>query len=178
VKNKVHKRMTAKLSAYYKFKGAIHVIIDSSKWIAAISIALMMLLTTADIILRFFHHPITGSYEIVGFLGALFASFSLSYTAVMGLHISVDFAVKKLSLKVRNKIELFNHIVSAILFGLISWQSIKYGISLKVANEVSLTLKIPTYPFAFGIAVGCAILSLFLILKSMEIIFEKFDKQA
>jgi hypothetical protein len=52
-------------------------------WIAMVSVVLMMTLTVADVVLRLFRSPITGTYEIVGLLGAIFVSFSLAWQAVL-----------------------------------------------------------------------------------------------
>jgi hypothetical protein len=65
-------------------------------WVSAAAVAGMVVLTCMDIILRLFRHPIPGTYEMVGFLGAVFAAFALGYTSVNRGHIAVDFLVQKL----------------------------------------------------------------------------------
>jgi TRAP-type C4-dicarboxylate transport system permease small subunit len=83
-------------------------------------------------------------------------------------HIAVDFLVKKLSQKIQDIIYCIHTLVSTGLFGLIAWQSIWYALDLKANGEVSSTLQISTYPFVFGIAIGCFMLCLVLSAQFVE----------
>jgi hypothetical protein len=49
------------------------------------------------------------------------------------------------------------------LFIIIGWNLFKYGANLYKAGEVSLTLQMPFYPFAYGVGVCCFIECLVLI---------------
>ncbi len=44
-------------------------------WIAAGAIFLMMMVTTVDVVARFFRISVPGAYETIGFLGALAIAF-------------------------------------------------------------------------------------------------------
>ena len=57
-------------------------------WVAGVSILVMMLLTCADVVLRFFRHPIPGTYEIVGLMGTVGVAFALAYTTAQQGHIA------------------------------------------------------------------------------------------
>lgn len=160
----------------FSFEKLLIVLTNRLNWIAAVSIVAMMLLTTADVILRYFRHPVPGTYEIVGLLGAVVISFSLAYTSVEKGHIAVDFLVQKFSEKVQAMITAVTTFFSSILFALITWQSIRLAFDLKHAGEVSMTLQMPVYPFVFGIAIGCGLLFLVLLndfLKSLNRILAK-----
>lgn len=134
-------------------------------WLSAASVVVMMLLTCSDVVLRFFRHPIPGTYEMVGFTGAILVSFSLAHTSIKRGHIAVDFLVTKFSPKVQLIVDRVNSVICAVLFGLISWQSVFYALDTKNAGEVSMTLQMPIFPFIFGIAAGCGILSIVLVLR-------------
>lgn len=136
--------------------------------VAAGAIVIMMLLTCADVVLRLFGRPILGTYEMVGFLGTVIIAFALAYTSIERGHIAVEILMERLPAKVQNAIEGFNNLIGAGLFLLIAWQSSVYGWDLKTSGEVSLTLAIPTYPFVYGIAAGCAILTLVLAAESIR----------
>jgi len=131
-------------------------------WIASLIVITMMLLTCIDVILRFLRCPIPGVYETVGLLGAIFVSFSLANTSMTHSHIAVDFLVKKLSPKIQDMIYCIHTLIATVLSGLIAWQSIWYALELKSNGEVSPTLQISTYPFVFGVAIGCILLCLVL----------------
>lgn len=143
---------------------------------AGIAVVVMMLLSTADVVLRFFGRPITGAYEIVGFLGILVVSFALARTSMEKGNIAVDILVNLFPRRVQAVITLCNHLVGAVLFGLISWQSLMYGLELKRSGEVSLTLGMPVYPFALGIAVGCGLLTLSLFAESLSAVGKAAQK--
>jgi TRAP-type C4-dicarboxylate transport system permease small subunit len=139
-------------------------------WLAAGSVTAMMFLTVSDVVLRLFRHPVPGTYEIVGFLGAVFVSFSLAYTSVQKGHIAVEFLVEKLSGTAQRVVELTTTLVCALLFAAVSWQSVLYGDSLRATGEVSLTVQIPLYPFVYGMSVGCGLLSLVLFMRCFAIL--------
>jgi len=138
--------------------------------VASVSVILMMLLTCADVILRYFRCPIPGTYEMVGLLGSIFVSFSLAKTSLDNGHIAVDFFFQKLPVPARKVIEFFNTLICAILFGLIACYSFIYAVDLRRTGEVSMTLQIPVYPFVLGISLGCAMLSIVLILQLAKIV--------
>src|SRR5690606_23085342 len=94
---------------------------EKANWIAAAALILMMLLTTLDVVLRLFKNSIPGTYEIIGLLGAVVASFALGYTSVEKGHIAVDFLVMRFSPRVQALAGAVNALVAAVLFGLITW---------------------------------------------------------
>ena len=136
---------------------------ENANWISAVILLGMMLLTSADVVLRFFQHPIPGTYEIIGMLSSAVISFSLGYTSVARGHIAVDLLVKKLSRGKQQLVETLNAIAATVLFAVVTWQAMCHGVVLMQTGEVSLTVKLPLYPFAFGVAAGCALLCIVLI---------------
>ncbi len=131
-------------------------------WLAAGAILVMMLLTCADVVLRLFRHPIPGAYELVGLMGTVGVSFALAYTTAKKGHIMVEFLTNRMPKKVQSIVAAASEFFSAILFGIIAWQSALYTLDLKRTGEVSLTIEIPIYPFAFSITIGCLLVSLIL----------------
>ena len=136
--------------------------------VAAAAVVIMMVLTCADVILRFFRHPIPGTYEMVGLLGAIVVSFSLAHTSVMRGHISVEFIVQKLPKTAQIVIDGINSLLGTALFGLITWQSMLYASNLMHTGEVSLTLQMPIYPFVYGIAIGSGMLCVVLLTDFLQ----------
>lgn len=149
----------------YKINRYVNSISLILNWISAASVVCMMLLTCSDVILRFFRHPIPGTYEIVGFLGTILVSFSLAHTSLERGHIAVDFLVSKLSQKAQTHVDRLNTLICTALFSLITWQSFIFALNTKNNGEVSMTLQMPVYPFIFGISVGCGMLCIILTLR-------------
>lgn len=136
--------------------------------LGALAILAMMLLICTDVILRMFRMPIPGTYEVVGFLGALFVSFSLAQTSRDKGHIAVDFLMRKLPATVQFVVYSINELVSSVLFSLITWQMFVYADRLRQSGEVSMTLQIPIFPIYYGIAAGCGLLSVWLIFSFVK----------
>ncbi|MCP4756347.1 MAG: TRAP transporter small permease [Proteobacteria bacterium] len=141
---------------------------SGANWISAAMIILMMVLTATDVVLRYFRHPIPGTYEIVGFLSALAISFALAFTAMEKGHIAVEFLVNKLPPRMQSATDVVNNLLASVLFGLIAWQSVLHGLRLMEKGEVSATLLIPVYPFVFGVAAGSALLCLVLFFDFLK----------
>jgi len=124
-------------------------------WLAAGAILAMMLITCLDVVLRLFRHPIPGTYELVGLMGTVGVSFALAYTTLKGGHITVEFLTNRMPKRVRYSVIAAGEFFSAVLFGILAWQSTLYALDLKQVGEVSLTIEVPVYPFVFSIAFGC-----------------------
>lgn len=132
-------------------------------YIAGWALVGMTGLTCADVVLRAFRRPILGTYEIVGFLGAVVISFALAETTLKRGHVAVEALVKHLPLKVQGVIYFITHLLSLFLFGLITYECWIYARDLKASGEVSLTLKIPFYPIMYGIACSAIMVCLILL---------------
>jgi TRAP-type C4-dicarboxylate transport system permease small subunit len=123
--------------------------------IAGVSLSFLMCLTIGDVILRIFKKPIVGTYELVAFSGAVVIGFSLPFTSWARGHVYVDFLISKFSQRARNIINVVTRCLVIWLFLMIGWNLIDYGMDLRKSGEVSLTLRIPFYPVAYGIGICC-----------------------
>jgi TRAP-type C4-dicarboxylate transport system permease small subunit len=146
-----------------KLERWVHSATKSISYIAGVAVMIMMLLTCADVVLRLFGHPIPGTYELIGFLGAILISFSMAYTSIERSHIAVEILVERLPRRVQSALEGIISLISCFLFGIITRQCQIYTLDLKQSGEISLTLGIPVYPVVAGIALGCGFLCLVLL---------------
>jgi TRAP-type C4-dicarboxylate transport system permease small subunit len=138
--------------------------------VAAIAIVAMMSLTCADVVLRLFRKPVPGTYEIVSFLGAVAVSFAIAHTSAEKGHVAVNLIVRILPKRVQGIIESIVSISGIILFALIAWQSVLYGMDCQRTGEVSLTLQLPFYPVIYGVALGAAAVCLVLLVDLVNAI--------
>jgi TRAP-type C4-dicarboxylate transport system permease small subunit len=143
--------------------------------IAGISLTFLMLLTIADVILRAFRTPVVGTYELVAFSGAVVIGFSLPLTSWMRGHIFVDFFILKFSQRGRDIFNIATRCVVIVLFLLIGWNLIKYGMDLQKSGEVSLTLQMPFYPVAYGVGACCFVQCLVLVCDIVKISGGKYE---
>jgi TRAP-type C4-dicarboxylate transport system permease small subunit len=143
--------------------------------IAGISLTFLMLLTVMDVILRALKRPIVGTYELVAFSGAVVIGFAVPLTSWLRGHIFVDFFILRFSQKVRNIFNITTRCLVIVLFFLIGWNLIKYGMDLQQSGEVSLTLQMPFYPVAYGVAVCCFVQCLVLICDVIKIFGGEYE---
>jgi TRAP-type C4-dicarboxylate transport system permease small subunit len=86
-------------------------------------------------------------------------------------HIAVEILVERLPQRAQLAIDAFGNLMGMLLFGLIAYQAFIYALDIRKSGEVSLTLQLPPYPFILGIAAGCALLALLLMVdfaKSLQ----------
>ncbi len=143
--------------------------------IGGVSLAFIMFLTVADIILRSFRRPIVGTFEIVAFSGAVVIGFSVPFTSWMRGHVYTDFVIVKFSQKTRSIFHIFTRCLGIVLFFLIGWNLIKYGMDLHKAGEVSATLTLPFYPVAYGLGISCFVQCLVLGCDLVKIFGGKYE---
>ena len=132
-------------------------------WVAGAAIVAMMILTCADVVLRYFRRPIPGTYELVCFLGAVAVAFAMAYTTIKKGHVSVSFVVELFPQKIQDIIACLTTSFGLCLFVFVTWQSMVYANDLRLSNEVSLTLELPFYPFVYGIGFSAAVVCLILL---------------
>jgi len=128
----------------------------------------MIFLTCANIFLRTIWVPIQGTYELMGYVGAVLTAFALGYTQLRRGHISVDLVVMAFSPKVQKILEGVNAFICMAFFALVAWRITRIGTTLWQTGEVTETLRIVYYPFVYGVALGCASLSLIFLTNLIQ----------
>jgi TRAP-type C4-dicarboxylate transport system permease small subunit len=123
--------------------------------IAGVALAGIMFLTVADVFLRLFKIPIVGTYEIVSLLGAVVIGFAIPQTTIERGHVLMDFLTGRLSFGGQQVLHLVTRLLAISIFFIIGWNLFNLGNDLMSTGQVSLTLKLPEYPVAYGIAFCC-----------------------
>ena len=130
---------------------------------AGMALVAMTALTCIDVILRFFGHPILGTYEVVGLLGAILNAFALPETTRQRGHVRVEVLVSRFPKRIRRLISAFTYLLGILLFLFIGYAGFQYGLELKKGHEVSMTLQIPLYPIVYAISLAAVMVSLVLV---------------
>ncbi len=149
------------------------IVLKSSRvlqWIAGASLVFLMVLTICDVLLRTMFSaiphaagfdflrswikPIPGTYELVGFAGGIAIGLAMPFTSWVRGHVFVDTFLTPLPKRVQMGIHITTRLMSAGLFLLLGWNLIRFGLDLRASGEVSLTLQLPFYPIAFGLALA------------------------
>lgn len=144
-----------------KFLDQLDLILSRGLMIAGgIAILALMILATGNVVLRFFHIPYSGCYEIVSFLGAVVTAAALGYTQRNRDHIIVDILSEKFPPTIRRIVDAISYLIVAVFFAVIARQTLLWGLKIQESGELSETLKIVYHPFIFGVALGFAFLAL------------------
>lgn len=152
-------------------------------WVAGVGLVGMLGLVVADIIgiklaqagVPFFR-PIPGGIEIVSFLGVVVTAFAIAYTQVLRGHIKVEFVVMRLPKRLQAVIAAFVCLLGLTLFVLLAWRSVDYGLSLQTTGTVSMTQRIPFYPFVHAIAFCCIPVCLLLLVEFLRSVTKAVKK--
>lgn len=115
----------------------------------------MILVTLADIVMRFCGRPIIGAYEIVAFLGVAVIALALPRASFLKTHVYVDFLTEKLSVKSKKVLRIVTRLIIFCMFLVASWYFILMGKSYMETKTVTMSLKVPFYPVIFALAASC-----------------------
>jgi len=138
-------------------------------WVAGTGLVAMLVLTFADVIaVKVFKAPIPGAIEMVSFLSVVVIAFAIGYTQQLKGHIQVEFFVSRLPVRLRSVIGILISIAGIVLFALLAWRSFEYARVLQLSGEVSMTQRIPFYPFVYAIAFCCIPVCMQLIVELLD----------
>lgn len=153
-----------------RFSRSTRIFSNTLNAMGAALLSLMMLLTVVDVILRYLGRPITGTFELTAFAGALVTGFALAQTSLDGAHVNVDILVEVVSARKKKILFIFNRLLGIGVFGLLTWGLFVKGNELYSAGEVSLTLHVPYYPVAYGLSLCCLGESLVLLSDMFKVV--------
>jgi len=135
-------------------------------YFAITATALMMFLTTADVIMRrVFDQPILGSYEISKVLLVILIFSGVAYVQTFKGHVSVDSVTRFYPRTLKIIKSGLADLLSMLIVGLISWQSVLYGIEMFRQGETFVLLNMVVSPFIFIVAFGSFILFLVILVQ-------------
>ena len=137
----------------------------------------MIMLTCANIGFRLVWVPISGTFELMGYSGAIVTAFALGYTQMKRGHISVDVLTGTFSPKVKTVLRTINTAVCLVFFIIATWQITNLATILWKTGEITETLRIVYYPFSYGVALGCAVLSLVFLIDLVKLLFPDKEEQ-
>lgn len=138
--------------------------------IAAVILVFLMLLACGNMLFRAVWVPIKGTFELMGFFGAVVTAFALGQTQMQKGHIAVTVLEGRFSPAVERFLDGLSHLICSVFFGLIAWRTSVWAFSLIETGELSETLRIIYYPFAFAVALGNLILALVLLVDFLQVL--------
>ena len=155
----------------------IEKLIGLVKFLGGIALVGMMVLTTVDVIFRYFGHPIFGAVEIVTFLATILLACAMPMTHAEKGHVGVDLVVRLLSRRGQAVNDTITGLLAFIFFVLVCWQCTLYGQTMKRTGEVSMSLEFPNYLFVYVVAAAFGVLCLVIFVELMNNIRTIFRKK-
>ena len=139
-------------------------------WMAGFFLVIMIVLTCANIFLRIVWTPIKGTFELMGFFGAIVTAFALGYTQMKRGHTGIDVVDGLFSEKIQNIVSGINYFICMIFFAITGWQMARWATVLWRTGEVTETLRIAFYPFTYGVAFSCFVLALVMLIDLLKLL--------
>lgn len=144
----------------------VSVFIKVFAFIATAALALAMLLTSADVILRyFFNSPIPGTYELVELTMGIFSPVAIMYCVWKKEHISVDIIFDRLPKAVQHFSVGLTLAIQFCITGLLTYQSIALVRELIVQQTNTPILALPYWPIGCVIGFAFAFMLLIYVLQ-------------
>lgn len=150
------------------FERIVNFLTHISDRIAQLAVMAMLFLIVGNILSRVVWKPILGTYDIAGFIGAILVSFALGHCAIKKGHIQVELLVQRFPERIQVILGTLTGILSLFIFSLVTWQCIVLGNDMRRVGELSMSAHISFYPYIYGIAYGCGLLSLVILIETIK----------
>jgi TRAP-type C4-dicarboxylate transport system permease small subunit len=142
------------------FHRALRALVKALAYVAGVSLMVMVLVTSAEVVLRIFRVSLTGAYDIVKIAAAVTIAAALPYTTAIKGHVAIEYFFHKLGRRGRTVVDALMRLGGMALFSLLAWGCVDYGNSLRAKGEVSMTLQLPVFWVPYVLAFSCALVVL------------------
>lgn len=140
----------------------------SARALAGLGTAGLLLLaigTTADVLLRYgFAAPIRGYVDVVALAGAVLLAACMPQVVASRGNVAVDFAGRYFGPRVHRALDRFGAALTAVFFGLMAWQYVRYALSKREGHEVMAVLRWPVWPWWAAVALFIGVTALVALL--------------
>jgi len=139
--------------------------------IAGVALLLMMVQTVVDVLMKnIFGAPIEGNLEIVSVYHMVAIVFlPLAIVELKHEHINVDLLVRLFPTGVRRLIDTLGYLVSAVFFGILTYQTWIDAVKAFRIDEILMTsILITIWPAKFSLPIGFAAVMLACLLHALR----------
>ncbi len=138
-------------------------------WISGSALIVMMLMGFGNVLSRSFWRPLKGTFEIIGFAGALCTAMALGFAQMRKNHVGVDIITSKYSRRWHRLTAIISYMISVPFFAIVTWRVAAWGMTVMASGERSETLQIAYYPFIFITAAGFGFLALVIFVDLLKV---------
>jgi TRAP-type transport system small permease protein len=137
-------------------------------YLARLGMVALLALVTINVIARYFFNSIQGTYDYVQLILSVAVSLAVAYTAYERGHIEIEILMERMPKRVQSVFGAIMMLISAVFFAIASWQCVRVGISMRAANETTMSIYVPFYPFLYILAFGLALTTLAFLLHTIK----------
>lgn len=140
-------------------------------WVALCGLTVMLGLVTVDIVgAKVFKLPVPGAMDFTSLLGLVVIAFAVAQTQLLGRHITINFLTIRLPKRIRIIIRSISTLLCILFFAVIIWRSFMNARDMHILGDASLTVKMPLWPFGYGLAIAFVPMLLILLIKFYYIV--------
>lgn len=136
--------------------------------VGQLALVLVMLVIVANILMRAWWLPLTGSYEMVEILGAVLLSLGVAHCATNRGHVAVGFLVDGMAPRRRAVIDLFTNMIFSVIMFYVTWGMIEYAGKMYTRGYATTSLNIPLFPVYYLVGFGMALLFVVLVMQLLQ----------
>ncbi|MGB9886415.1 MAG: TRAP transporter small permease [Moorellales bacterium] len=134
-------------------------VLQASGWSACVILVFMMMITVADVFMRFlFARPIVGANELVELSMVCLSALAIAWCAVNVGHISVDLVVGRLSPRAQAVFDSANFLLGAVVGAIIGVRCLAEAVFVRGMEGVTAVLEITQWPFYVILGAGYLVL--------------------
>ena len=150
---------------------------DWFEWVGLAGLLVMMAITCIDVVgAKVFRWRLLGAIDIVMLVQIVAIAFAASMALILGRHIQVEFFIKLLPRRAQAVINSVVLLLGLGLFSAIMWRLSVLGHLLQTSGDYSATIRIPYYPFAYGIALASIPVCLVFLLEFIKSLKKRVQK--
>lgn len=143
------------------------------EWIGVGGAIIMVVVTCADVLgAKLFMLPVPGSTEIISLAQVATIVFAVAATQRHKGHISVEMFVAKMKPRIRALTRAFTSCLGLTLFALLIFEGVRLGNEYLEAGEVTATVLIPFYPFAYMFSLALFPVAVMLLVDTVDAVKE------
>ncbi len=139
--------------------------------IAGIALVATMLLAVGNMISRQVYVPWGAAWEVIGFLTAIIIAFSLGYSQLNKVHVTIDLVVDRFPPRLQSLAETITYLFSIFLFSVAARHIYLYAERMQAQGILAETLRLPYYPLIYAVSVAVICFGLVLLadfIKSLK----------
>lgn len=152
-----------------RFERFIENMSKTFEWVGVMGYLVMVLVNIIDVVgSKFFKWPLPGAFEVTSFAQVIAIALTIPIGLFVGFHLSIDFIIDKFPKTPKYLLNILVSVLCLVFFILIFCQTLEYGYSLQVSEEIGSVSKIPFFPFAYVISLSVLPVILFYIVKTIK----------